>query len=201
MKDLNFFEPYIEKKEFKLSKTMVLYSLLSLICMVLVLYAGLNQIKLMKLNSQVNQLQVQAENPEMLDKVAYIQEKEEEMNSFRIEVENIRYMDKVLESKEIGSDDLIRKITYSLPKDTYLTSITLFGDSISIHGLANDKWSIAEFGRALDIMEGLDEVYISSISTLEDRFSFNLDISLEGEDADGEDEIDEAEENQDQISN
>ena len=77
MKDLNFFEPYIEKKEFKLNKTIAIYSIFSIISIILVVYAGLNQLKLIKLNTQINELQVQAENPDILDKVAYIQEKED----------------------------------------------------------------------------------------------------------------------------
>lgn len=198
MKDLNFFEPFIEKKEFKISKSLVLYSLVGVFCIGFIFYGILNQINIMRLNSQVNELQAQAEDPAIVKKVSYIKEKEEEMNLFKAEVENIQYMDKVIESKEIVSEEFIREITYNLPKDTYLTSITIYEDSINLLGVANDKWSIAEFGRALEIMEGLDEVYISSISSLEERFNFNIDISLEGEDIDGEDETEEV---QDQVSN
>ena len=201
MKDLNFFEPYIEKKEFKLTKSLVLYSLLVVICLGLISYAGINGMKIMRLSSQVEELQAQAENPDIVKKVTYIHEKEEEMNLFKTEVENIQYMDEIIESKEIVSEELIKNITYNLPKDTYLTSITIYVDSISILGISNDKWSIAEFARALETIEGLDVIYISSISTVEDRFSFNLDISLEEEDIHGEDEVEEVEETEDQVSN
>lgn len=204
MKDLNFFEPYIEKKQFKINKSMILYSLVGIICIGLLFFAAINQIQIMRLNSQVNELETIARDPKIVEKVSHIQEKETEMAIFRTEVEDIQYMDEIIESKEIVSDEFIREITSNLPKDTFLTSITIYEDAIGILGVANDKWSIAEFARGLENMEGLYEVYISSISSQEDKFNFNLDISLvediipEEEDIDGEDE---EEETEDQVSN
>lgn len=198
MKDLNFFEPYIEKKEFKISKPLLLYSIIGTICIGLILYSGLNQIKIIKLNSKVNALQAKAENPDIVEKVLYIQEKEEEMNLFKTEVENIKYMDSVIESREIVNEEFIRNITYSLPKNTYLTSITIYENAINLIGVSDDKWSIAEFGRAIEIIDDQNEVYISNISTKEDKYSFNLDITLVEEGVDGEDKTQEI---QDQVSN
>lgn len=206
MKDLNFFEPYLEKKEFKINRSIFLSLLIGIICIGLILYAGINQIQIMRFNSQVNDLEIIARDPKIVKKVSYIKEKETEMEIFKTEVENIQYMDEIIESREIVSEEFIRDITSNLPKDTYLTSITIYQDSIGILGIANDKWSVAEFSRGLENMEGLEEVYISSISAEEDRFNFNIEIGLEPdisleeleeEDIDGEVE----EEPKDQVSN
>lgn len=194
MKDLNFFEAYVEKKEFKLNKSMVFYSLIVAICIGFISYAAINGVRIMRLNSQVKALETIAREPKVLEKVSMINEKQAEMDLFKEELRNIEYMDKIIESKEIITEDLIRNITYNLPKESYLTSITINEGSISILGFSNDKWSIAEFARGLGSIKELDEIYISSISPIEDRFSFiidmnyNKDFSSEEEDRDGEEE-------------
>lgn len=178
MRDLNFFESYIDKRSFKLNKALILYSFIILGILSLLAYGVYNQIQISKLSSFVNSLQEIAENPKTLEKVEAIKNKEAEVATFREEVEKIRKMDKAIEIREIIDEELLYTITSILPEDLFLTSITIQDKSIQFRGISKDKWSIAEFGKGLEVIEELDEVFISNITLVEDFYNFDLNITL-----------------------
>ena len=62
MRDLNFFESFGEKKEFKLNKKLILYSLAVLILLALLGKGIMNHLQLSKLQGEVDQLREIAED-------------------------------------------------------------------------------------------------------------------------------------------
>ncbi len=89
MKDLNFFEPYVDRKDFKFSKELSLILSLSLALIGVVIYGIYNQISITKTKNTVNQLKLIAEDPKVVEKVRVIKKDESDVLQFKQEVELI----------------------------------------------------------------------------------------------------------------
>lgn len=191
MRDLNFFEPYIDKREFKFDKMFFVYLFIVVGLLYIIGTGALNQFKIVGLNSEVNELQRVAEDPNTVTKVNEVMAKEQEVNTFREEVGKIKIVDEKIKSDEIIDDELLVSITSKLPEGLFLTSITVQNREIQLLGVAQDRWAVAEFAKGLEVLEDLDMIYISNISQVEQYYNYNINISLKGGMIDGEDEVQE----------
>lgn len=191
MRDLNFFDPYIEKREFRFDKMFFVYLAIAVGLLYIIGSGALNQLKIVGLNSEVNELQRVAEDPNTVTKVNEVMAKEQEVNTFREEVGKIKIVDEKIKSDEIIDDELLVSITSKLPEGLFLTSITVQNREIQLLGVAQDRWAVAEFAKGLEVLEDLDMIYISNISQVEQYYNYNINISLKGVMIDGEDEVQE----------
>lgn len=186
MRDLNFFDAYIEKREFKFDKMFLMYLIIG-VGLLYILGSGIfNQIQIYGLKSEVNNLQLIAEDPNTLSKVNEVMEKEAEVNTFREEVQKIKLVDEAIKGEEIISDDLLITITSKLPEDLFLTSISVQNREIQLMGISKDRLTVAEFAKGLEVIDNLDNIYISNISQVEENYNFNINITLKGVIVDGE---------------
>lgn len=186
MRDLNFFEPYIEKREFKFNKMFFMY-LIIVVGLIYLLGSGIyNQIQIYGLKSEVNNLQAIAEDPKTVSKVNEIMAKELEVNTFREEVVKIQQVDKTIKAEEIIGEDLLITITSKLPEGLFLTSVSVQNREIQLLGISKDRWTVAEFAKGLEIIENVDNIYISNISQVDENYNFNINITLKGVIEDGE---------------
>lgn len=186
MRDLNFFEPYIEKSEFKIDKKLIgagvcIFALLSLST-----YTIYNSMSIKQETRMVKILKATAEKPTTLKKMEEISEKENEVNEFRASVEKIRYLDKIIAEKDIINEDLLGTINSRIPEDLFFTSLSIFNYEIQIVGISKDKWSIAELEKGLEDVKDLEEIFISNISLQDDHYNFTINITLKDVDENGE---------------
>ena len=178
MNDLNFFEPYIEKREFKFNKMILLYALLVL-CIVGVAAIGVyNQVQIAMLQLQAENMRVAAEDPKTVNKYNEIKELENEMAVFKEEVDNIIEMDKNIVKADIISKDLISEIKSKMPENLFLTNFSAYGREIQISGVAKDSNSVAEFSKGLGLIKDVETVFISSINNVEDNCNFVLNTTF-----------------------
>lgn len=178
MVDLNFFEPYIEKREFKFNKMILLYVLLTL-CIVGVAAIGVyNQVQIMMLQRQAAERRAVAEEPGMVNKYNEIKELENETMIFREEVNNIIAMDKNIAKSDIISDDLLSEIKSKMPEGLFLTNFNASGRDVHISGVAKSSNSIAEFSKGLGFIDDVESVFISSIDIVEDNYNFVLNTTF-----------------------
>ena len=189
MRDLNFFDPYIEKREFKLDRMFFLYLIITIGLIFIVGSGVMNQMKIAKLKSEVNQLQSQAENPATVEKVNEVLAVEQELNTFREEVGKIKIVDDKIKSDEIIDDELLISITSKLPEGLFLTSITVQNREIQLVGVSQDRWAVAEFAKGLEILEDIETIYISNITQVEYYYNYSINITLKGVIIDGEEEV------------
>ena len=186
MRDLNFFEPFIEKTEFKIDKKIIFFAVGMFALLSLVSYTVYNSIIIRHESRIVQSLKTTAENPRTLEKVEEIKEKEIEVNEFREAVEKIRYLDETIAKREIIDEALLDKITSRMPGDLFLTSLSIYNREIQIVGIAKDKLSIAELEKGLEDIEDAEEIFISNISLEEDFYNFTINITLKDVDGYGE---------------
>jgi hypothetical protein len=185
MKDLNYFETNIEKKDFKVNKQWILYTIFGIILISLLSKGIINQIKISRLNKEVNQLKSIAEDPATIERVNAIKEKEEELNRFKEEVDKVRTLNELIAGEDIIDSDFLYLISSRLPKDAFLTSINISTEEMNLTGIAKDTWVVAEFSKGLEYIEEVDEIFISDISQKSDFYNFNINVVLKGVISDG----------------
>jgi type IV pilus assembly protein PilN len=178
MRDLNFFEPFLDKRQFKFNKMVLLYILLLAVIVGLGAWAGFNQIQINALKKDVAGLKEVAENPETVKKVEEIKAFEEQTNQFRAEVERIRQLDKNIQARDIIGENLLEDINSRLPEGVFLTTLNVAGREIQMNGYATDKYSIAEFGKGLEQLPYANNIFISNISAVESYYRYNMNLSL-----------------------
>lgn len=180
MKDLNFFKGYIEKKQFKANKKLLYLSMSIFIVLLFLTYSIYNYIIINQEAEIVNNLKTIAEDSELLERVGKIQKKEIQVNEFKDYIDKIRKLDEIIESKDIINESLLDTITLIMPESLFLTSIGINNNSMQLVGIAEEKWAIAEFGKGLEILDKVEEIFISNISLEENYYNFNINIIIEG---------------------
>ena len=179
MRDLNFFDPYLEKREFKLDKMFFFYLIISIGILYLAVTGIFNGLKIGKLKQEVSSLQLVAENPQTLAKVAEIQTQEEELNIFREEVSKIKVLNEILAAGNVIDENLLLVITSKMPDDVFFTNFSAAAREIQIAGISKSKYSIAELSKGLEGIENVEDIFISNITAEEDFYRFSLNITLE----------------------
>lgn len=195
MKDINFFLPYLEKRKVKYDNTFFL-SIILLICSIFILsYTVINEFKIKKLVNEISELKSHAQNPKTLKTVEDIKTKEKDLESLRMEVQSTRELKVSIAERDKIDSDYIENIINKKPEDTFLTSLNITQESISITGISSSRLNIAEFAKNLMCIEGIGNVFISNIIKEELDYKFSLDtkaieeeVAEENEAIEGEDE-------------
>jgi len=180
MSDLNFFEPYIEKREFKFNR-MVLLNTLLILCIAGVAAKGVyNQFHIIMLQGQVEGKREVSEDPKTVEKYNEIKELENEMSVFKEEVDKIIKMDKNIAKTDIVSEELITEIKSKMPADLFMTNFSVSGREMQISGVAKDSYSIAEFSKSLKLVKDVESVFLSNINNNkeEGNYSFVLNTTF-----------------------
>jgi len=185
MRDLNFFEPFREKRQFRFNKMNLLYVLLFVSLLTILALASMNLIQIRALNSEVASLREVADNPETMQKVQEIKEFEEQTNQFRDEVSRIVQLDKSIQARDIVGERLLNDVNSKLPEGVFVTNLNLNGRNLGVSGAAEDKYSVAEFAKGLSQLMDVSEVFISNISEVQSKNTFTMDVALREALADG----------------
>ena len=186
MKDLNFFEPYIENTEFRIDKRTVLLAIVMFFILSLGTYTVYKSIIIRQEDRIVERLRTTAENPRTLQKVEKIQQKIVDLDEFKKSVEEIRHLDETIEKRNIIDESLLDEITSKMPKDLFLTSLSIVNKEIQIIGISKDKLSIAELEKGFEDFKDLDETFISSIYLEDGFYNFAININLKDVNGNGE---------------
>jgi len=176
MKDLNFFENYVEKSEIKIDKRLIFYSIAVVLALFIIIYTISSQIRIRSLSRDIAKLKLTVEDERLNKKIEEIREKEEEVAKFNEAVEKIKTFDEIMEEESIVDTYLLEDIVSRMPEDIFFTSISVYTGEIQIVGNAKDKWTIAQFGKNLESIEDFNEIFISNISSEEGYYNFILNI-------------------------
>lgn len=193
MGDLNFFDDYLEKKEIKLNQNLLYFIVLGGVCILSVGYIAYNSFLIRSESKIVNSLALMAENPEVLNKVDKITQKETQLSELRDVVDNIKIFDTIVKDKEQIDENLIEEINDNIPDGIFVTSLNIQKDEIYIMGISRDKWSVAEFQKNLKSLEDYEELFVSHIALEDNGYNFALDMTLRGEEDEKPDEEEDTE--------
>jgi len=185
MRDLNFFEPYVDEKSTKLNFTTILYFLVAL-SLITVLILGLyNQIKISNLSKDVNYREEIVNDPKTVEKVNEIKKFEEEVALFKTEVEKIVTLDKNIVKNENITPALFKEISKKLPEGVFISSLQASNTSLNISGFAMDKYSIAEFQKGLETIDIINSTFVPSITKVDSYYRFDMNVGIKEVQEDG----------------
>lgn len=185
MRDINFFRSFIEKKDFKISKNLILFTVCSFLILFIIGYAVYNTILIRQESKIVESLRATAEDPKILKKVEEIKSKEVEVNEYRASVEKIKQLDATIEKRDIIDEDLLNNINSKLGENIFLTSLSIQNNEIHLVGISKDKWEIAEFIKGIETLDIHEDIFASNISQQDDHYGFSLNIQLRSDDNGG----------------
>lgn len=178
MRDLNFFEPFLDKKQLKFNKMIFLYILLFAVVIGLGAWGAYNQVQINALEKEVASLNAVANDPQTVQKVEEVKAFEDETERFKSEVDNIRSLDQSIQARDVIGEDLLYDINSRLPQGVFLTNMSINGRDIQLTGYAEDQYSIAEFGKGLEKLPDAQEIFISNISAIESYYRFGMNLTL-----------------------
>lgn len=188
MKDINFFESYIERRQFQIDKKWIYYSVAILLILLITFNTLVNQIKIRSISRDIVKLKSILEDDRISKKVEDIKEKEKEVKEYKESLGKLKSLDKMVEDNSIIDDYLLDSITSRMSKDLFLTSISIYTDHLELIGISDNKWSIAELGKSLESITDFQDIFISSISKEEQYYNFIINISLKEVNLNGKDE-------------
>lgn len=180
MRDLNFFEGYVEKREFKLNTKLIYFVAIGFCLLFLIGYIGYNAVVIKEENEMVNTLKQEAENPSVLSKVEEIKEKEEQLNNLKESVDKIVILDTDVAATKKIDDTLLEEINDKIPNNIFLTSISIEEERISIVGISKDKWAIPEFQKSLASLDDYGDVFVPYITLEDNQYNFALEVEKRG---------------------
>lgn len=179
MKDLNFFESYIQRpKREPVGKGIYAVFAVMLLFLAIAAFLFYRHMKIRKMSKTVESLRQTAEDPIMLEQVERVTKKEAEKEQFKVAVGKIVAVDYVIQSQDRIDAELFDKLTSCLPDSTFLSSVDVTPIGFTLTGISKDKWSVAEFARALESVEGVVEVFTPEIFYDEGFFEFSMQISF-----------------------
>ena len=193
MKDINFFQPYLETRKVKFNNKFFLNAVFVICLFSIVGYGVFNHFKIKKLTENMEGFRQVAEDSKTMEKVEIITREEEDLNRFKTEVESIRSLKTSVDENDFINAAYIDELVSKKPKDLFLNSINVSTESINISGTADNRLSIAEFGQGIKSIESIKDIFISNIAREETVYNFDLEVNLIEEVEDG--TIEEVQEN------
>lgn len=178
MRDKNFFEPYIDKKDSKSERQKIIAIISGGLAALLLVYIVINVVRIPMLEREIARVSSELNESKLLDKKASVDNKREILAELeQIETE-IDYVSSELNEKDRLGVYLVETITNSMPNDIFLKSIDIKEDLITLEGISRTKEDIAQLGANLRQVIYFREVFIPEIVSDEGFFSFTSTISL-----------------------
>lgn len=189
MRDLNFFQPYIEDKKFKLEKESIFRLFIIVFIGLITLFGVWNQVRIVRLDRELARLKEGVERMVADEDVKKLLDKQKKINEIRKNIGKISKEDEKINEYDLINEELLAIIDSKLPKNLSITSIS--GDiyDIEIVGTAGKKDSIVKFEEKLQDTDILD-TFVSNISLVDKKYNFSLNIKLKEEEENGNDGAD-----------
>ena len=184
MKDFNFFEPYLDKKEISTYDSLVLFVVVPIMALGMIIYPLINVLRTNSLNKHIAVTKTHLESSAIYERLEIVEQKEEKVSEMEEKLSLFENVDKVIESKNFINDLLLKKITNKVPEGVFLKSLSLSSDQIRIQGAAVNNLAVAHLENNLKSDKDFKDIYIPSISLGGGLYNFSINFALEttGED-------------------
>lgn len=199
MKDFNFFEPYLDKREISGPNVLIFYAVALVVVLGLIIYPLINVFKINSLNKSVTAMKTSLESSTIYERLDIVEQKKEKVSEMEEKSLLLNDADKIIESRDVVNDLLLNRITEKIPKEVFLKSLNLSAGQIQMQGMATGNLAVACLETNLKSDKGFKDIYISNISLRDGLYDFSISFALEDtEESDEEQddiEQDDAEEN------
>lgn len=191
MKDFNFFEPYLDKKEISSYNNLVLYITISIITSSLVIWPLINISRINSLKKDIAAMKTNLESETVRGRLDIIEQKNEKVYEMEKTLSLLEDIDGIIEKRDVVSDLLLKKITDKAPKDVFFRSLNFSSSQVQMQGAATNSLAIAHLKDNLKSDEDFKDIYISNISLDGGLYNFSINFALESaeKDSTGQDNI------------
>lgn len=178
MKDLNFFESYIDKKRLNLNKSLILFSIIIIWVIFISCYYTLNQTEIKKVNKEIDKLKITANDEMNNEKLIELIEKKQEVKKYEKTITDIKALDDDIEKSRVIDYYFLDIITSKMSDKMFFNSLRVDTDNLEIIGVVEDKNLVASFVKNVEVLDMFEEVFISNITKESGYFDFDLNINL-----------------------
>lgn len=182
MRDTNFFEPYIDKKEIDFKgKNVIVLVVAGVVVVSLILFPIVNKIRFYRMNKEI--VRIDNELNSSQNKI-----KKDQVETKRQEIAELKEKDKILGliaddfyKKDNVGDFLVLSITDSMTDGMFLKDVDITDDEVTVSGIAKQKKDIARLERNFRRIAYFKDVFIPSITLNEDYYEFAVNIKINNE--------------------
>ena len=179
MKDFNFFEPYLKKKDNIKGNSLYLYIALSLLCISLITYPIINIFRISRVNDEIAVMKTHGELDYLQEKNNNILEKEQSVEQLNTILNSLLELDNSIKDSDLINEHLIYTLSASVPQDVFLQSISIGEGTIDIGGIAKDKTTIGELQYNLRQLNTFKDIFIPNITNEGGLYSFRMAILIQ----------------------
>ncbi|HZK57144.1 MAG TPA: PilN domain-containing protein [Clostridia bacterium] len=179
MKDFNFFEPYLDKREISGPNVLIFYAVALVVVLGLIIYPLINVFKINSLKKSVTAMKTSLESSTIYERLDIVEQKKEKVSEMEEKSLLLNDADKIIESRDVVNDLLLNRITEKIPKEVFLKSLNLSADLIQMQGMATGNLAVACLETNLKSDKGFKNIYISNISLKDGLYDFSISFALE----------------------
>lgn len=181
MRDKNFFEPYVDKKNSRDEKQKMMVVVVGGLTILVLSYTLFNLVKIPMLKREISRVDNELNGNQLTEKKESVENKKEILAELKqIEVE-IDYVSLELNEKDKLGVYLVETITNSMPGAIFLKKIDINEDLITLEGISRTKEDIAKLEANLRQVIYFKNVFIPAIKSDEGFYNFNITMSLTAE--------------------
>lgn len=183
MMDLNFFQVNKKQEVDNVSKKVLIGStaILGLFIGSTLVYNG---IAVTRLNESIEELNAHINDETFQSQYTESVQLSKEANAYSNYNSTLNDIYTLIANRNKVEPYLLRDISYSIPKEVYLNSISVQGGQVSISARSTSRVAIAEFQHNINELEFIDNSHVGAIASdmSEDEvFSFEISCDLKEE--------------------
>ena len=164
MKNINFFQPYIEKSKFSGKNSTVLVGA-GVFLLVLVLgFYGFNFYKIYALNKQIATMENEMRQPAFAKKVAKYEEVKRKTEALTGYGKMVEGLNNYVDSQALISSGFFSQINRAMPQNVFLQAASITPLTLDLQGVAVNRIAVAEYIHNLKGLDLFSEVYVSNIN-------------------------------------
>lgn len=182
MKDFNFFAVYSKKTQRSKKRKVVIAFIAAFVILIgvgMYMVNYLFELRLLGIRYEIEANQLYMSSPELiieLDRHGNLLDQLTDLKTYNVKTTQLS---KQIVLSGLIKTSLLQSITESIPKDTYIESLAVVSDTLTISGIGASEISIADFERNMADLSYVEEVFISSISKqAQDSYSFNMSVRV-----------------------
>lgn len=178
MRDKNFFDPYVGKKNSRDEKQKLVAIVAGGFTILILSYTLVNVVKIPMLKREIARVTSELNENQLNEKKESVEQKKEILAELKQIETEIDYVSFELNEKDKLGVYLVETITNSMPSDIFLKSIDINEEMITLEGISRTKEDIAQLEANLRQVIYFKEVFIPGINTEEGFYNFTITMNL-----------------------
>jgi len=180
MRDINFFEPYLEqdrKQEERKPKLMLIRAIFIFLVVAIPLCMGglylYNMREIARMNNELSDPQMQANLTRINDKL-------QKLSELKAVLPILEQGDRALKETNFVNDAQLQMVVGSIPQNLVVNTMNLGIKGCTINGLARNKASIAELEYNLRNTNSFEGILLSECTLVGTDYDFTMSFILKG---------------------